>query len=59
MSGWKDDEEEEDMGVTTGSSIFKVGMGTSCYIKETRCIQAAIVIAVSALFSQRGFMWDS
>lgn len=44
------------MTIITGSSIFKVGMGTKCYIKETQCIHAAIVIAVSALFSQRGFM---
>lgn len=56
MSGWEDDEEEENMSVIIGSSVFKVGMETRCYIKETQCFHAAIVRAVSALFSQGGFM---
>lgn len=59
MSGCEDDEEEENMSATIGSSIFKVGMGRRCSIVETRCIHAAIVTAVSALFSQRGFMEKS
>lgn len=52
MSGWEGDEEEENMSVIIGSSIFKVGMGTMCYIKDTQCIHAAIVIAVSTLLTE-------
>lgn len=56
MSGWEGDEEEDNMIVIIGSSVFKVGMATRCYIKETQCFHAVIARAVSALFSQRGFM---